>query len=235
MCRRIGYPTHTHVSVWKRVQNGDITPCLGGAPRSLIDTIGPNCVATTGNMLGAENSQRKIEDEAKMDANSSISKPSSQTHRQSVFTKRLFTKLFFLCSWQGHPFPEIHREIWCLVFVVDCEGGFYCGNLGAILLKNRERKFSPNFFWLKFKKPPWDHGRPRLRVKDVPTDMFFCLQEFRGPDRSFCPGRSPGYPRGRPRDIRPQNLLFGLLIHSKKTSSPRKMLNKSEKFLQEGH
>ena len=40
----------------------------------------------------------------------------------------------------------------------------------------------------------------------APKCFFFSRTR---PDRSFCP---QGYPRGRLRDIRPQNLLFGLLF-----------------------
>ena len=59
-----------------------------------------------------------------------------------------------------------------------------------------------------FFEPPWGRGRPRLRVMNVPTEMLV-VPGFRGPDRSFCPGRPPGYPRGRSPDIQPQNFLFG--------------------------
>ena len=76
----------------------------------------------------------------------------------------------------------------------------------------RERKFSPKFL-TEFFKSPWGHGRPRLRVMDVRTKMLV-FPGIRGPDSSFCPRTSAGYPRGRPRDIRPQNLLFGLLFRS---------------------
>ena len=43
---------------------------------------------------------------------------------------------------------------------------------------------------------------------DVRTEMLVIFCE--GLTKVFAPGRPPGYPRGRPRDIRPQNLLFGL-------------------------
>ena len=42
--------------------------------------------------------------------------------------------------------------------------------------------------------------------------LFF--QDFEGLTEVFAPGRPPGYPRGRPLDIRPQNLLFGLIFCS---------------------
>ena len=59
----------------------------------------------------------------------------------------------------------------------------------AVLSKTvfRERKLSPKIFV----KPPWGHGRPRLRVMDVRTEMLF-FPGFRGPDRSFCPRTSAG-------------------------------------------
>ena len=46
----------------------------------------------------------------------------------------------------------------------------------------------------------------------APKCLFF--QDFEGLTEVFAPGRPPGYPRGRPRDIRPENLLFGLLFRS---------------------
>ena len=79
---------------------------------------------------------------------------------------------------------------------------------------HRERKFSPKFFWPKFFWTPWGHGRPRLRVMDVRAEMLVFFQDFEGLTEVFAPGRPPGYPRGRPRDIRPQNLLFGLRFRS---------------------
>ena len=48
---------------------------------------------------------------------------------------------------------------------------------------------------------------------DVRTEMLF-FQDFEGLTEVFAPGRPPGYPRGRPPDIRPQNLLFGLIFLS---------------------
>ena len=46
----------------------------------------------------------------------------------------------------------------------------------------------------------------------APKRLFF--QDFEGLTEVFAPGCPPGYPRGRPLDIRPQNLLFGLLFRS---------------------
>ena len=71
---------------------------------------------------------------------------------------------------------------------------------------NSARSFSDRSFF----EPPWGHGRPRLRVMD--KCLFF--QDSEGLTEVFAPGRPPGYPRGRPPDIRPQNLLFGLLFRS---------------------
>ena len=48
---------------------------------------------------------------------------------------------------------------------------------------------------------------------DVRTEMLV-FQDFEGLTEVFAPGRPPGYPRGRPQDIRPQNLLFGLIFRS---------------------
>ena len=65
----------------------------------------------------------------------------------------------------------------------------------------RERKFSPKFFWLKFLKIPWGHGRPHLRVMNVsaPKCLFFKdlrgLTEILGQDiRANDPRMSAGYP-----------------------------------------
>ena len=49
---------------------------------------------------------------------------------------------------------------------------------------------------------------------DVRTEMLVFFQNFEGLTEVFAPGRPPGYPRGRPPDVRPQNLLFGLLFRS---------------------
>ena len=46
----------------------------------------------------------------------------------------------------------------------------------------------------------------------APRCLFF--QDFEGLTEVFAPGRPPGYPRGRPRDVWPQNLLFGLPFRS---------------------
>ena len=46
----------------------------------------------------------------------------------------------------------------------------------------------------------------------APKSLFF--QDFEGLTEVFAPGRPQGYPRGRPPDIQPQNLLFGLLLFS---------------------
>ena len=46
----------------------------------------------------------------------------------------------------------------------------------------------------------------------APKCLFF--QDFEGLSEVFAPARPPGYPCGRPPDIRPQNLLFGLLLRS---------------------
>ena len=49
---------------------------------------------------------------------------------------------------------------------------------------------------------------------DIHAEMLVFFQDFEGLTKVFAPGRPPGYPRGRPLDIRPQNLLFGLLFFS---------------------
>ena len=76
----------------------------------------------------------------------------------------------------------------------------------------RERKFSPKFFWPKFLKPPGGHGRPRLRVMDVRTEMLV-FPGFRGPDRSFCPQTSAGISRVDVRGISgPKTYSLGCFV-----------------------
>ena len=53
--------------------------------------------------------------------------------------------------------------------------------------ENSARSFSDR----SFSEPPWGHGRPRLRVMDVRTEMHV-FPGFRGLDRSFCPRTSAG-------------------------------------------
>ena len=53
--------------------------------------------------------------------------------------------------------------------------------------ENSARSFSDRSFF----EPPWGHGRPRLRVMDVRTEMLV-FPGFRGLDRSFCPRTSAG-------------------------------------------
>ena len=48
---------------------------------------------------------------------------------------------------------------------------------------------------------------------DVRTEMLV-FQDSEGLTEVFAPRRPPGYPCGRPQDVRPQNLLFGLLFSS---------------------
>ena len=48
---------------------------------------------------------------------------------------------------------------------------------------------------------------------DVRTEMLV-FQDFERLTEVFAPGCPPGYPRGCPRESRPQNLLFGLLFRS---------------------
>ena len=64
----------------------------------------------------------------------------------------------------------------------------------------------------------------------APRCLFF--QDFEGLT-VFAPGRSPGYPRGPPPDIRPQNLLFGLLFRSR-TLRGKKSPNK-DSLGRQGH
>ena len=76
--------------------------------------------------------------------------------------------------------------------------------------ENSARSFSGRSFF----EPPSGHGRPRLGVMDVRTEILVFFQDFEGLTEVFAPGRPQGYPRGRPPDIQPKNLLFGLLFRS---------------------
>ena len=74
--------------------------------------------------------------------------------------------------------------------------------------ENSARSFSDRSFF----EPPWGHGFGSWM--SAPKCLFF--PGFReGLTEVFAPGRPPGYPRRRPPDIRPQNLLFGLLFRSR--------------------
>ena len=77
----------------------------------------------------------------------------------------------------------------------------------------RERNSARSFSDRSFQNPP---GVMDVRAfgsrMSAPKCLFF--QDFEGLTEVFAPGRPPGYPRGRPQDIWPQNLLFGLLFRS---------------------
>ena len=80
--------------------------------------------------------------------------------------------------------------------------------------KRGEGEIQPEVFLTKvFENPP---GVMDVRAfgswMSAPKCLFF--QDFEGLTEVFAPGRPPGYPRGRPRHILPQNLLFGLLFRS---------------------
>ena len=51
----------------------------------------------------------------------------------------------------------------------------------------------------------------------TPKSLFF--HHFEGLTEAFAPRRPPGYPRGRPRGIRPQNSLFGPIFRSWKKAT----------------
>ena len=83
----------------------------------------------------------------------------------------------------------------------------------------KERKMSLKLFCPKFSRAPLGlpaHGRPRVRVMDVPSRphphaCFF--SKFRGPARSFfSPGTSARMTLGRPQNVRPETFLFGLFF-----------------------
>ena len=82
------------------------------------------------------------------------------------------------------------------------------------LKKELGTKIQPEVFLTEvFFKPP---GVMDVRAfgswMSAPTCLLF--QDFEGLTKVFAPGRPPGCPRGRPQDVQPQNLLFGLLVHS---------------------
>ena len=60
--------------------------------------------------------------------------------------------------------------------------GTMSSRLAEIGNENSARSFSDRSFF----EPPQGHGRPRLRVMDVHTEMLV-FPRFRGLDRSFCP------------------------------------------------
>ena len=72
---------------------------------------------------------------------------------------------------------------------------------GSLKTLDRERKFSPKFFWPKFLEIPWGRGRPRLRVMDIRARMLVfsriltALTEVLGRDiRANGPRMSAGCP-----------------------------------------
>ena len=91
---------------------------------------------------------------------------------------------YFLCLFSGRG-AKSSQELcsWELFFLI--LGGFspseFLGN------ENSARSFSDRSFF----EPPWGHGRPRLRVMDVRTEILV-FPGFRGLDRSFCPRTSGG-------------------------------------------
>ena len=54
--------------------------------------------------------------------------------------------------------------------------------------KDRKRKSSPKVFCTKFFCTPWDHGRLRIRVMDIHTQMLV-FQGFEALREDFDPGR----------------------------------------------
>ena len=79
--------------------------------------------------------------------------------------------------------------------------------LGFVGNKNRARDFSDRSF---FKPPGVMDVRAFGLWMSAPTCLFFFLQDFEGLTEAFAPGRPPGYLRGRQRDIRPRDLIFGI-------------------------
>ena len=79
-------------------------------------------------------------------------------------------------------------------------GCFFWPWLQGPKTSNRDRKFSPKFFWPNFLQIPWARGRPRLRAMDVRTQMLVfsrilrALTEVLGRDiRANEPRMSAGY------------------------------------------
>ena len=59
-----------------------------------------------------------------------------------------------------------------------------------------------------FSETPSGHGRPRLWVKDFCANNYISCTPRDGVS-VFGPGRPPGYPPGRPRNIRPKTFCLG--------------------------
>ena len=96
------------------------------------------------------------------------------------------------------PFPEIPTY----------SGGF--SKTPGIGNENAAQSFSDRSFWKSslgsWTSAPSGHGCPH------PNACF--SSDFEGPERSFGPGCTARMAHGCPRDILPQNFLFGLLFRS---------------------
>ena len=85
-----------------------------------------------------------------------------------------------------------------------CAGPTWWHGLDSVTGKQLGTKIQPEVFLTEvFFEPPWGHGRSRLRVMGVRTEMLV-FQDFEGLTSVFAPGCPPGYPRGRPPDIQPK-------------------------------
>ena len=86
--------------------------------------------------------------------------------------------------------------------------------IGVVLA--RQESSARSFPAWSFSETPSGHGRPRLRVIDSRTTVqktFFSCAPSDG-EKVFEPGRPPGYPPRRPRDIPSKNFMFRLLVCS---------------------
>ena len=75
------------------------------------------------------------------------------------------------------------------------------------LIRNEELAYQSFLDQSSFEPPPVMDVRAFGSWMSAPTCLFFL--GFRGPDRTFEPGRLPGYPPGRLRDVQPVKLKRG--------------------------
>ena len=105
--------------------------------------------------------------------------PPKIANKQNYEQTGAFLNYFWICLFS-----------WLLEFHCPCKTKSGLHQVwGEVLIgnENSARSFSDR----SFLSPPSGHGRPRLRVMDVRTDMLV-FPGFRGPDRSFCPRTSAG-------------------------------------------
>ena len=106
-----------------------------------------------------------------------------------------------------------NRELQTLIVLWNIWWKLQISEVLSVCVKSREQKFSSKFFWPKFFEPPlgsWTsapsgHGGPHRNA---------CFSRTEGLTKVFAPGRPPGFPRGRPPDIRPKTYSLGCFFVS---------------------